>query len=66
MLEKNVCHSRKNKLVLSLNYLNRAVQSHGEYDLHFSAFVVHKLNFAPLLHYFAYCSKALDISIKYA
>lgn len=48
-----------------MNYLEKAIQGHGEYDLHFSSFVAHKLNFSPLLHYFAYCNKALDISVKY-
>lgn len=49
-----------------MNYLDKAINSHGEYDLHFSSFVAHKLNFSPLVHYFAYCNKALDISVKYA
>mgnify|MGYP003435663979 CR=1 FL=1 len=33
--------------------------------MHFFVFVAHKLDFAPLLYYFAYCNKALDISVKY-
>jgi hypothetical protein len=46
--------------------MDKALQSYGQYDIHFSAFVAHKLNFTPLLHYFALCTDALDISVKYA
>ena len=46
--------------------MEKALQSYGQYDIHFSAFVAQKLNFTPLLNYFALCIYALDISVKYA
>lgn len=29
ILEKNICRSNKDRLILSLNYLDKAIQSHG-------------------------------------
>lgn len=65
VLEKNVCNAQKDRITISLNYIEKAIKGFGEYDPHFSALVAHQLDFAPLLFYFAFCNKALGISVKY-
>lgn len=66
VLGKNVCSTGKDRLCVSLNYIDKAIQGHGQYDLHFAAFVCNKLKFVPVLHYFAFCNDALEFNSKYA
>lgn len=51
---------------MSKNYVDKALNTFGQYDLHFTSFVAHRFDFTPLVYYFAFCSGALDISLKYA
>jgi aminopeptidase N len=64
--ERNIAISSNHRLTISKNYIDKALSSLGECDLHFFAFVAHKLDFVPVIHYFAFCNKAIDISEKYA
>jgi hypothetical protein len=65
--EDCVIGSSSHRISISKNYINKAIEAYGQYDLHFSAFLIHKLeDFFPLIHYFAFCKNSTKISEKYA
>jgi hypothetical protein len=64
--EPNIVDTSKQRLSLSKNYVDKGLYSYGRWDPHFTAFVAHRFTFTPLVFYFAFCNKALDISLKYA
>lgn len=68
VLQNNVCYydQRNNTLIISKRSIKKAIDAHGEMDLHFSSFLVSKLTtFTPLLYYFAICKGALLIQNRY-
>lgn len=55
------------RLSISKNYVEKSLFAYGLHDLHFTAFVVHKLeDFFPLTHDFAFCKNSTKISAAYA